>query len=146
MIKEISYLECLTLWDKLWESRVSPTEQTSAMTLMPGEVRGYSQDIGIPTFLGVFVDGVLVGVNSLHRIDSTVRSRGLFVEEDHRGKGLGILLLRETISRSGHLPCWSFPRKEALRSYIEAGFVQCSDMFYDHIEHKSNCYVSTVSL
>lgn len=145
MIQEISYQECLVLWERLWATRNSPITETSAMTLQDTEMRGYSSDIGQPVFLGAFVDGILVGVNSLHSIDDTVRSRGLFVVPEHRKNGIGEKLLRETVNRARGSVCWSFPKKEAIGVYLSSGFRPHSQFFHDPVEMKWNCYVSSFS-
>lgn len=141
-IKEIQFDECLDMWKKLWASRVSPIEPTSAMIFNESDFssRAYSSNIKKPVFLGAFVNGVLAGVNSFHEIDSTTRSRGLYVDPTYRGNKIGELLLRETILRSPS-SCWSFPKQEALSTYLRAGFKQASEIMYDSTEEKYNCYV-----
>lgn len=141
-IKEIQFDECLVLWKKLWASRVSPIEPTSAMIFNEKDfsLRAYSSNIKKPVFLGAFVGSSLVGVNSFHEIDDTTRSRGLYVDPNFRGNKIGELLLRETILLSPS-SCWSFPKKEALSTYLRAGFKQASEIMYDPTEEKYNCYV-----
>jgi GNAT superfamily N-acetyltransferase len=148
MIKEITYQECLTLWNLLWADRVSPIEPCSAMDLPPNlpwdcVERPHTTNYGQPTFLGAFRDGELVGVNSLHHVNGRIRSRGLYVLGSHRGHGIAKDLLLETITRADGLEVWSFPKKEALMVYIRAGFFQVSPMMWDHKENKNNCYVTT---
>jgi GNAT superfamily N-acetyltransferase len=146
MIQEITFEECLKLWHLLWLTRVSPIEPTSAMTL-PNHItleRQYSNDVGNPTFLGYHQDGKLVGVNSFHRVSDSMRSRGLFVLDSCRGKGIAHQLLGETIRRAGeHFYVWSYPKKEALSVYLKAGFKLVTDGIYDPIEQKWNYYVKT---
>lgn len=142
-IKPIQFEECLQLWNVLWANRVSPIEPTSAMMLTDKPTRKYSMDIGEPTFLGAFVGNELVGVNSMHYIDGTTRSRGLYVKPEYRGNGTGVELLKRTVDLSADLPCWSYPKKEALNTYLRAGFKQVSDFFWDETEKKWNCYVSS---
>lgn len=140
LIKEISMTECFPLWDQLWITRVSAITPTSAMLLCDDEHRKYSTDVGEPIFLGAYVDGELVGCNSLHRIENTTRSRGLYVNPQYRKMGIGKALLEETIRR-GEGTVWSFPRKEALNTYLSAGFSQHTDLMWDETEKKWNCYV-----
>lgn len=141
IIREITFEECLVLWKKLWATRVSAIETTSAMMLSKTDQRIYSANIGTPIFLGAFVDDILVGVNSLHNIDKTTRSRGLYVEPTARGMKIGQLLLEETIARA-EFPCWSYPKLEALTTYERAGFKRYSKDLFDDIENKANCYVA----
>ena len=141
-IKQITYEECLVLWKMLWVERVSPIEPTSAMLFNPkSEERIYSNKIGNPIFLGAYEDDILVGVNSLHEIENTTRSRGLYVLGEHRGKGIANRLLLETIYRSKNM-IWSYPKLEALHVYTHAGFNISSAKIFDPIENKSNFYVS----
>jgi len=143
MISPISYHECLALWNVLWAGRVSPIEPTSAMAWPESDwVRRYSMDMGEPTFLGAFRDGKLVGVNSLHRIDDRYRSRGLFVQEEYRGTGVGVELLEETILRANG-KIWSYPKEQAVNTYVRAGFKIASPKLFDEVENKWNIYVST---
>jgi GNAT superfamily N-acetyltransferase len=143
--REISYEQCLTLWKLLWANRVSPIEPVSAMALPTDfNKREYSKDIGSPTFIGAFDGDQLVGVNSFHRVDDQVRSRGLYVLGSHRGNGLGSFLLMCTLEMAlAKYPMaliWSFPREEAIASYERAGFELVSDMIDDPVENKRNCY------
>lgn len=79
-----------------------------------------------PLFLAVRVDGQIVGVNSGHQIsEHEFRSRGLFVSENWRRKGIGELLLRETIAMAREIKCrfcWSYPKSTALSVYLRAGY------------------------
>jgi GNAT superfamily N-acetyltransferase len=152
MISDISYEECLTLWNLLWSSRKTPIEPTSHMILRSQEqidtsnsIYAYSNDIGDPTFLGYFLDGRLVGVNSYHRIDTTIRSRGLYVLDSYRGKGIANQLLGEVIRRAKiDSMVWSFPKDSALSVYLRVGFELNSLACYDPLDQKTNYYVTTV--
>ena len=146
VITEITYEQCLPLWEMLWAKRTSPIEPTSAMILPAdrGEVREYSTQIGTPTFIGIMLHGELIGVNSFHTIgEDQTRSRGLYVLGAHRGKGVGTLLLSATIVKApaGRF-LWSYPKEESLNTYLRAGFVQASNKIVDTIENKSNYYVT----
>jgi len=141
MIREITYEECLPLWQLLWAGRVSPIEPTSAMAFPHDvNVREYTNDIGTPTFLGYFDGAILVGVNSYHKVDNFYRSRGLYVLGSHRKQGIGEALLRATIERNNR-PVWSYPKMEALSVYLKAGFTETGDPVYDAVESKTNQYV-----
>jgi GNAT superfamily N-acetyltransferase len=144
MIREITYEECLPLWQLLWASRVSPIEPTSAMAFpWDVKVREYTKNIGTPTFLGYFDGDLLVGVNSFHQVDNMYRSRGLYVLGSHRKKGIGEALLRATIQRAPkHV--WSYPKMEALSVYQKAGFNLVGEPVYDEVEGKTNQYVCSL--
>lgn len=142
MIKEITFQECLPLWQLLWADRVSPIEPTSAMVIpLDVSVREYSTMIGKPTFLGYFENNILVGVNSHHPIQNFSRSRGLYVLGSHRGKGIAVKLLKETIARCHNL-VWSYPKDAALSVYLRAGFHAISGPIVDTVDNKTNYYVS----
>lgn len=143
-IQQISYDECIVLWQLLWADRVSPIEPTSAMMLPNNDChRLYSNEVGTPTFLGAFENGVLVGVNSLHPVSDTIRSRGLYVVGEYRGLKIGQKLLEKTIEMGDGKLVWSFPKQEALNTYLRSGFSVASPMVHDVIENKWNCYVRT---
>ncbi len=143
-IQEITYEQCLTLWQLLWVDRVSPIEPTSAMKLPRfATTREYSDLIGEPTFLGAFWDDQLVGVNSLHSVgEHQMRSRGLYVLPEFRSKGIATKLLKETIARNPlDKILWSYPKDKALPTYVRAGFRVITDRIYDATEDKWNYYV-----
>jgi GNAT superfamily N-acetyltransferase len=154
MIKEITFEQCLPMWEVLWKDRVSPFSDRSAMLLPSYDqmVLGmhrlhttHSENIGEPTFLGYFDGDQLVGVNSYHEIMGTIRSRGLYVLDSHRGKGIASQLLGEVIRRAPvEAVVWSFPNAAAFNVYIRAGFEKYSEALWDNVENKTNFYVMTV--
>lgn len=147
MIRDITFEQCLELWEILWKDRVSPIEPASAMILVtPDDVtRKYSNDIGPTTFTGFYDGDLLVGVNSFHRIDATIRSRGLYVRDSHRGKGIAGQLLGEAIRRAPEgAVVWSYPKDTALPVYLKAGFEHYIGPLEDKIENKVNHYVKLI--
>lgn len=84
-----------------------------------------------PTFIGYFDDrDKLIGVNSGHRTDSNhYRSRGLWVNEDNRGRGIGVQLLLSIEQQAKNEGCdliWSYPRQTSWSTYAVAGFTLSS--------------------
>jgi GNAT superfamily N-acetyltransferase len=83
------------------------------------------------TFFAYMIDNEIAGVNSGHlTMDNSYRSRGLFVFDTYRRKGIGTLLLKATIDQAkleGAALCWSYPRKSSWKSYLNAGFELASD-------------------
>ena len=140
MITEISEQDISTFWKQhLWDT----------IRLSSSIVYGtnpYEYDLnyheGPRTFLGLFVDGELAGVNSGHKTGNCYRSRGLVVSPEFRGSGYGQVLLEETIRRSEGDFVWSMPKRTALPTYLKAGFVQTSD-FFETETSAENCYVSS---
>jgi GNAT superfamily N-acetyltransferase len=83
-----------------------------------------------PTFFGYILDNTIIGVNSGHRCsNNSYRSRGLWVDEKHRGKGIGKQLLLSTIQQGQHEMTkfiWSYPRKTSWPTYKSVGFIRTS--------------------
>lgn len=130
LIKNITWIQIESIWkNKLWPHRTSAIEPTSAMSYL----QGYnSMNMNFtPSFFGCFVDDQLIGVNSGHKCaDNSYRSRGLWVDPLHRGKGYGIKLLETTIHQATlETACsiWSFPRLTSWPTYRSVGFNQSSE-------------------
>lgn len=121
-----SYEQIKPLWDQLWHNRKSEIEPTSHMLYKQGMADREPQD---PVFISLLIDGKVVGCNSIHPLpDNTVRSRGLFVVPEQRGKKLGQLLLSFSLEEAEkRYPnadfVWSFARVSSLKSYERCGFV-----------------------
>ena len=140
-IIHLSYKEIFFYWKNfLWVDRNTPIWPESKMTID----RKFSDDIEKPTFYGLESNGIVIGVNSVHRVDNTIRSRGLWVNPEFRKQGLGEKLLRHGIQLADGKLIWSYPREEAIRVYLNAGFEICSEKIIDHVDHKSNYYVKRI--
>ena len=138
MIKRITWKQILPIWkDQLWPHRKTTIESTSAMNFLSG----YSMENmkSVPTFFGYFIDNKIIGVNSGHRCaDNSYRSRGLWVQTDHRKQGIGKLLLKATINCAVDEQCgmiWSYPRFTSWSTYSNLGFNLASSW---HISETSN--------
>jgi GNAT superfamily N-acetyltransferase len=124
MITTITFDEVLPIWDTyLWPNRQSSIDPTSAMCYLGG----YDlQNMTYPTFFAYMIDNEIAGVNSGHRtMHDGYRSRGLYVFEKFRGKGIGTQLLIATIEQAKIEDCnmcWSYPRQSSWKSYLNAGF------------------------
>jgi GNAT superfamily N-acetyltransferase len=130
MIKKLTFEGVLPIWTTyLWPDRQSSIDANSAMCFLGG----YDLvNMGtMPTFFAYIVDGEIAGVNGGHLCnDRQYRSRGLYVFENFRGKGIGTILLKATIAQAmveGAALCWSYPRKSSWKSYLAAGFELASD-------------------
>ena len=147
MVESISWEEIYVIWrNQLWPNRSSDITPTSAMIYLGGydlENLNYT-----PTFFGYKIDKTIVGVNSGHMcMNGLYRSRGLYVFENFRGRGIGKLLLKATISQAikEHSKlCWSVPRNTSWTTYEGAGFKLSSSWFKTET-HDSNayCYINT---
>lgn len=141
-IRTISYDEALPLWQQeLWVGRLD-IEQRSAIVY--GRLKVYDvEDVAKHpvTFFGAYHDDILVGVNSGHGIVDGYRSRGLYVQPQHRGLKVGKMLLQATILQAvteGWGYIWSIPRLSAVNCYISVGFIQRGGPFV--INNQTNVF------
>lgn len=134
---KISFDDILPIWqDELWPHRESAIETHSAMT-WPFSWPDTEIDMSIfeyePVFWGVFMDNMLVGVNSGHRSSEVeYRSRGIWVDPSYRKTGVAQMLFEMTQHQARIEQCemiWSIPRKTALKAYTKFGFQTVGDYF-----------------
>lgn len=126
-VKSVTFDDVKPLWEKLWPGRGSEIRNMSSMT------SDSSWDMAVydnhtPHFFAILDsdNGTIIGVNSGHGTSDThFRSRGLYVEPDHRGNGYGRQLVAATADKAAELGfdvCWTIPRENAFHSYDSAGF------------------------
>lgn len=145
MIKEITFDDILPIWrDYLWPNRTSEITAASAMHYLGGyDLVNMSYS---PTFFAYVIDGEIAGVNSGHMcMGGRYRSRGLFVYEKFRGKGIGTKLLIATIEQAkleGATLCWSYPKDTSWKTYANAGFELTSEFVLD--ENGKNAYCAII--
>ena len=130
MIQKITWEEIYEVWSKeLWPTRTSKIESTSAMNFLSG----YNMDNmkNTPTLFGYVFGGKIIGVNSGHRCaDGSYRSRGLYVDRQFRGLGIGLKLLHATMNEARKQQAkfiWSLPRMTSWKTYKGVGFKLASD-------------------
>lgn len=143
MIEEIDYPTILNFWQNyLWSNRKNITPM-STMRYKDNAYNGILKNYQ-PSFFGYVVDNNIVGVNSGHASSKIhYRSRGLYVLPEYRYNNIGQKLLQYTLelaAKENKVYCWSLPRKTALKTYINAGFIQTSD-FFETETSEFNCYV-----
>lgn len=130
-ILHISYEDILPFWKELWPNR-EVYKPIVGMTYLGGFDKNIEKNT--PIFYGYFLDNTCVGVNSYFQTHDIVRSRGLYVKPEHRGKGIGVKLLNfikeDTV--------WSIPRKESIHTYIKSNFLQTTD--FVKMDFGENCY------
>lgn len=125
MLTIINWATIKKIWgSKLWPNRKSMIEPTSAMIYLGGiDIVNMKSS---PTFFGYKLNNDIVGVNSGHMCnDNTYRSRGLWVDETHRGQGIGRLLLKATVEKAQEEHAslvWSYPRFDSWHTYKAEGF------------------------
>ena len=140
MIKIISWDEIKEVWaNHLWADRKSPIESNSAMSYLGG-YSSYNMNTN-PTFFGYYVNYDLAGVNSGHICENNqYRSRGLYVFDKYRNKGIGVQLLMATISQAKNESAsmiWSLPRYTSWKTYEKSGFTLSSDWFETETSDKN---------
>jgi GNAT superfamily N-acetyltransferase len=126
-IRDITWNEIYPIWRyKLWPDRTSAIETHSAMLYLEGFDNHTNFRV---TFIGCFDNNKLLGVNSGHKtMDGGYRSRGLWVDPEHRGRGIGQMLLRQTIEFKDNATfVWSYPRQSSWNTYKAIGFQLASD-------------------
>jgi len=148
-IIRITFDQIKNIWSEhLWPNRQSPIETHSAMT-WPFEGNPNEYDMNVfdypASFFGVISDYKIVGVNSGHKTsDSQYRSRGIWVDPEHRRKGISQMLFETTIDQAIGEGCrmiWSIPRKTALPAYTKFGFQTVGDYIKTETSD-ANIYVS----
>lgn len=137
----ISFDEILPIWrNYLWPDRISTIETNSAMCRTGGYLGSNMETPA--TFFAYMIDGEIAGVNSGHMCnDKEYRSRGLYVFEKFRGKGIGVVLLNATIAQGRSekaVLCWSYPRDVSWKTYAKSGFKLTSD--FNPSETGNNAY------
>ncbi len=143
MIKEIDFKTIKEIWEQnLWPGRKNITPLSNLRYKdIPNILisRQYTSK-----FFAYYIDNEIVGVNSGHPSSRIhYRSRGLWVDPEHRKQGIGTNLLIYTVEQAkkeNKLFCWSLPKKQSLGAYLSAGFEQTSD-FFETETNKLNCYV-----
>ena len=131
MIVSITWSQIQSIWQQyLWPDRISVIESVSAMCYLNGYDMKNMEST--PSFFGYVVDNTVIGVNSGHAcpLNSSYRSRGLWVNPLHRNRGIGQALLNATIKQGqleGYTMIWSYPRQSSWKTYQSVGFTLTSD-------------------
>jgi len=150
IIKKITFDEICEVWKKyLPNMSLEPNSAMNCMRqLILDENDQYVQtdtyDLEnqkfTPTFWGAFDNDKLIGVNSGHMtLNRIYRSRGLYVSEYYRVRGIGQKLLLKTISQGYHenaIAVWSYPKLDAWSTYSNVGFLQSGITFTFEWEQK----------
>jgi len=145
MTNKISFIDfetILPIWrNKLWPDRTSVIESHSAMMITPGIYDAGNFNLPI-WYYGFYLDDMLVGVNSVHECtDGLIRSRGFWVDDNYRGRGIGTQLLASIVNdikMHKFKGIWSYPRKQAWSVYERVGFRSISD--WEESETGTNMY------
>jgi GNAT superfamily N-acetyltransferase len=148
MIIEISFEQIIPFWQRLWPWNAEKTFEPHSCMRYRGGYFGLDY-IPDTTYFALLVDDKIVGVNSGHTTpDNLYRSRGLWIEKEYRGKGLGVPLLAAGVTKARQLKCdgiWSFPRDTSRKTYEAAGFIITSDWIISEYDIKNAyCFQKTI--
>jgi len=144
MIKIITFTSIYHIWEAyLWHNRTSAITPTSAMDYLGGY---HNENMNFaPTFFGYFENDNLLGVNSGHKCrNNSYRSRGLYVHQSFRQRGIGKELLLATIEQGKKEKCnyvWSYPRDSSWKAYEKAGFHLTSEWADSELGKNAYCRV-----
>jgi predicted GNAT family N-acyltransferase len=138
--KYITWEDIKPIWaTELWSGRVN-VEPVTSMKYLGGHDMELKKKT--PHFIGVFKNDELVGVNSFVRTSKTqFRSRGLWVNPEHRGNGYAQELLywmKSEVLALGGWTIWTLPRQASYSTYASVGFIQTTP--YTELEWGNNCY------
>lgn len=140
MIKIINHETIQELWKELWPNSENYLRQVSSLTSL-FEI-DLEQKKSIPIFFGYYFDNQLVGCNSgFTATNNGFCSRGLYVKENFRNKGIAKQLLNYTLeyAKINHKFVWTLPRVTSLPIYESVGFIRVSEFTHKNMEFGPNC-------
>jgi len=129
IVDKINFETICNIWSNyLWKDRLSPIKHISSMLYLGGyDMSIYNNE---PTFFAIKENDKIVAVNSGHMtINGYYRSRGLYVDETYRGKGLTYILfneLYEQAKKESAKYIWSYPKQSSVGAYTKNGFATTS--------------------
>lgn len=125
IITKINFETIFNIWSKyLWNDRISPIKHISSMLYLGGyDMQIYNNE---PTFFAIKENDKIIAVNSGHMtINGYYRSRGLYVDQIYRGKGLTYILFNALYTQAKKEAAkyiWSYPKQSSVGAYIKNGF------------------------
>lgn len=142
-VEKVSFEIIETIWkNNLWKDRKSPIETHSAMKLHGGYDIDYFNNTA--SFLVVKNSNNIIGCLSGHMTSPYwYRSRGLWVLDTYRRKGIATVLMQELVNiaiSEGALWIWTFPRISSLDFYQSQGFIRSSENINEDVEFGPNCF------
>jgi len=97
-----------------------------------------------PRFFIAKTDDKVIGVNSgFNTSPDYYRSRGLWVHQNFRNRGVATQLLLMTVEEAisnNNSYMWTIPRKDALSTYENIGFKKTSKFTHENMLYGPNCY------
>lgn len=134
MIKEITFEEIEYYWNTyLWSKYTNDGYIIRKVNLTTQEDYTHPAYLNIKitlvekiipvTYIGYFIDEKIVGVESGYKTNKDYyRVRGLWVDENHRRKGIATKLINWLESKCREKYLWTIPRESAIRFYLNYGF------------------------
>jgi ribosomal protein S18 acetylase RimI-like enzyme len=133
MIKEITFEEIKPYWEKyLWSEYIDSGCKISRVNLWTQKDYCYKvidyisnpERILNPTYIAYLIDNQIVGVESGYKTNiNYYRIRGLWVDKNHRHKGIAKKMVEYFDAISNERYMWSIPRETSLGFYLKYGFV-----------------------
>lgn len=147
-VETCEWEEIKPVWEKyLWPNKSSEVKPVNDRVWREFDQRLYNDKeinkFANPVYFCLKDENRIIGTNSIYESCLTglyFRSRGLWVDEEYRNKGLSFILLEKTISyaKKNHaIYLWTCPRKNALPAYEKTGFIKVSEWFES--EFGENC-------
>lgn len=154
ILRETDFATVLPIWTNLlWPGRVSTIRPWSTMVYLGGKDQTIATGFGPQArfFSVTDQDGnKLVGVFSGHQTSATqYRARGLYVDPDYQGLGVGTLLVENVVNAAMTADCdlcWCIPRVPNMPFFQSCGFVQTSDPTTVDMEFGPNVYAARAIL
>ena len=135
MIQQINFEKIQEIWyeEDMWGQMAYAHPVSTMLYIEKFDQKIKNLEYSRPIFYAFMVNNKIVGVNSYHHVNNEqVRSRGLYIYKNHRGKGIAEKLLKYAIDENknkGYKFIWSMPRSTAIVTYKKAGFQITSNVF-----------------
>ena len=122
-VEQCEFKDVLSSWDKLWPNR---THRKMSSMLNDTEYDVVIFNMYEPRFYRIRDEDKTIGVMSSHRTtDDRMRVRGLYVDDEYRGKGLAKKLIQAGIDHGIEEKCsivWTLPTEDGVHVYKSLGF------------------------
>lgn len=131
-LSKSNFKEVFPIWKNyLWPERIEPIEETSALLFKEGIDMSYrSSEV---FFIKAELDRQIIGVCSGQRTGpNEFRSRGLWVSENFRRKGIGSKLFFSVKAEAQKRACsslWTLSRHSSEKFYRSVGMRNCGKTF-----------------
>ena len=143
IISKTDFLTVLPIWrDYLWPERMEPIEKTSALLFKKGIDLNYNS--AEVFFIKMEISGKIIGVCSGQKTQTReFRSRGLWVSENFRKRGLGSKLffsVQKEARKRGCCHLWTLARHSSKKFYLSMKMRDCGQT--DQFEYGPHFWMS----